>query len=80
MPSLSKVRLAGRCDCSTNWMISAFSDAGYLTPRPPHPVDAFFEQTVLEGEVSHDILQRRGLLSRWRSALVRSIGPSVSNG
>ena len=23
MPSLSKVRLAGRCDCSTSWMISA---------------------------------------------------------
>jgi hypothetical protein len=34
----------------------------------------------LEGEVSHDLLQRRGLLSRWRSALVQSIGPSVSNG
>src|SRR4030088_2374725 len=29
MPSLPKVRLAGRCDWSTNWMISAFSEAGY---------------------------------------------------
>jgi putative SOS response-associated peptidase YedK len=28
MPSLSSVRLAGRCDCSTSSMISAFSDAG----------------------------------------------------
>src|ERR1700704_3408804 len=34
VPSLPKVRLAGRCDCSTNWMISAFSEAGYLMPRP----------------------------------------------
>ena len=29
MPSLSSVRLAGRCDCSTILMISSFSDAGY---------------------------------------------------
>jgi hypothetical protein len=36
MPSLSNVRLAGKCDCSTNSMISAFTDAGYLMPRPPH--------------------------------------------
>ena len=36
MPSLSSVRLAGRCDCSTNSMISAFSDAGYLM-RPSSP-------------------------------------------
>jgi hypothetical protein len=42
MPSLSKVRLAGKCDCSTSWMISAFSDAGYLMPRPPHPRSCFF--------------------------------------
>jgi hypothetical protein len=30
-------------------------------PRPPIPVHAFFEQAVLEGEVGHDLLQRRGL-------------------
>src|SRR5262249_21583296 len=57
MPSLSKVRLAGRCDCSTSWMISAFSDAGYLMPRPPHPRSCFFEQAVLQGEVGHNLLQ-----------------------
>src|SRR3954465_14079395 len=64
MPSLSKVRLAGRCDCSTSWMISAFSDAGYLMPRPPIPAHAFFKQAVLQGEIGHDLLQGRGLSTK----------------
>src|SRR5262245_17129117 len=41
MPSLSSVCFADKCDRSTSWMISAFSDAGYLMPDPPHPVHAF---------------------------------------
>ncbi|MGY3413213.1 hypothetical protein ACVWZV_009379 [Bradyrhizobium sp. GM5.1] len=28
--------LGRQVDCSTSRMISAFSDAGYLMPRPPH--------------------------------------------
>src|SRR3712207_6097910 len=42
-------------------MISSFSEAGYLMPRPPQPRSCFFEQPVLQGEVSHDLLQRAGL-------------------
>src|ERR1700761_6154957 len=61
MPNLSNVRLVGRCDCSTSWMISAFSDAGYLMPRPPHPRSCFFKQAVLQGEIGHDLLQGGGL-------------------
>src|SRR6266513_436597 len=64
MPSLSSVRLAGRCDCSTSWMISAFSEAGYLMPRPPHPRSCFFKQAVLQGEIGHDFLQGGGLTTK----------------
>src|ERR1700739_4503549 len=64
MPSLSRVRLAGRCDCSTNWMISTFSDAGYLMPRPPHPRSCFFKQAVLQGEIGHHLLQGTGLTTK----------------
>jgi transposase InsO family protein len=42
MPSFSSVRLTGRADCSTSRMISAFWDAEYLMPRPPHPRSRFF--------------------------------------
>src|SRR4029077_18435466 len=59
-----QVRLAGRCDCSTSWMISAFSDAGYLMPRPPHPRSCFFKQAVLQGEIGHDLLQGSGLTTK----------------
>jgi hypothetical protein len=45
---LLRVRLTGMGDCSTSRMISAFSDAGYLMPRPPHPRSCFFEQTVFQ--------------------------------
>src|SRR6516225_8543108 len=64
MPSLPKVRLAGRCDCSTSWMISAFSDAGYLMPRPPHPRSCFFKQAVLQGEIGHHLLQGGGFTTK----------------
>src|SRR5262249_50369162 len=38
MPSFSSVRLTGRWDCSTNLMISSFSEAGDLIlPLPPTP-------------------------------------------
>ena len=34
-----------RCDCSTSWMISAFSRMqGYLMPRPPHPRSCFLKR------------------------------------
>ena len=32
MPSISRVRRAGRCDCSTRRMISSFSEPGSLMP------------------------------------------------
>jgi hypothetical protein len=64
MPSLSSVRLAGTCDCSTSSMISAFSDAGYLTPRSPHPRSNFFEQAVLQGQISHDLFEGGGLTTK----------------
>jgi hypothetical protein len=54
----ANVRLADRYDCSTSWMISAFSDAEYVMRRPPHPCSYFFfEQTVLQGQIGHDLLQ-----------------------
>src|SRR3712207_3209248 len=64
MPSISNVRRTGRCDCSTRRMISAFSDAGYFMPALPHPRSCFFEQTVLQREVSHDLLQGAGLAAQ----------------
>src|SRR5450631_4140030 len=64
MPSFSSVRLTGRGDCSTSRMISAFSDAGYLMPRPPHPRSCFFEQTVFQRQFGHDLLQGAGLTAQ----------------
>src|ERR1700691_6644447 len=64
MPSLSSVRLAGRCDCSTSSIISAFSDAGYLMPRPPIPAHTFFKQTVLQGQIGHYLLPCGGLTTK----------------
>src|SRR6185369_4295003 len=64
MPGLSSVRLAGRCDCSTSSILSAFSDEGYLMPRPPHPRSCFFEHTVFQGEVRHDLLEGCGLTTK----------------
>jgi hypothetical protein len=39
-------------------MISVLSDKEYFTRRLPIPDHAFFEQSVLEGEIGHDLLQR----------------------
>src|SRR3954447_11850621 len=64
MPSLSSARLAGRCDCSTNSMISAFSDADISCLVLPIPVHAFFKQAVLQGEVGHDFLQGDGFSTK----------------
>ena len=64
MPSLSSVRLAGKCDCSTSRMISAFSDAGYHLLVFPIPAHAFFKQAVLQGEIGHDLLQGGGLTAK----------------
>jgi len=44
MPSFSRVRRAGKCDCSTSRMISVLSDAECLMPRLPHPRSCFFER------------------------------------
>ena len=52
------MRRAGKGDCSTSRMISVLSDGEYLMPRLPHPYHAFFEQSVFEGEIGHDLLQR----------------------
>ncbi len=53
--------LPGAADRQIRRMISSFSEAGYLMPRPPQPRSCFFEQTVLQGEVRHDLLQGTGL-------------------
>src|SRR5690606_19882054 len=75
MPSLSSVRLVGRCDCSTSRMISR-SDGSlrsrvyFATLRErmrdtscvvvPIRDYAFFEQAVLEREVGDAFLQGTG--------------------
>jgi hypothetical protein len=64
MPSLSSVRLAGRCDCSTSRMISSFSEAGYLIRRRPHPDHAFFEQPQFQRLFGHDLFQVMGLATQ----------------
>jgi hypothetical protein len=64
MPSFSSVRLTGMGDCSTSRMISAFSDAGYLMPRPPIRDHAFFEQTVFQRQFRHNFLQGAGLTAQ----------------
>src|SRR6185503_11474815 len=61
MPSISKVRRVGRCDCSTRRMISSFSEPGSLMPRLPIRDHAFFEQAQLKRLLSHDFLQLLGL-------------------
>lgn len=60
MPIFARVRRTGRCDCSTNRMISSLSAAGYLMRRRPQPRSCSFEQTVLETEVGQ-FLQRQCL-------------------
>src|SRR5918993_3001886 len=64
MPSFSSVRRAGRWEASTSRMTSTFSAAGYLMPGLPHPRSCFFQQTVLQGEIGHDLLQRLGLTAQ----------------
>ena len=44
-------------DCSTSRMISSFSQAVYPTASSPSAAQAFFEQTVFEGQFGHDLLQ-----------------------
>src|SRR5215472_6809692 len=73
MPSFAKVWRTGSGDCSTSRMISSFSTARYLIRRPPSPDRAFFQQPVLERELSHDLLQRAGLPAQ-RLDLVRGCG------
>src|ERR1700730_10080098 len=60
MPSLSSVRLTARADCPTSRIISAFSDAEYLMPRPPHPRSRFFRADGFRASV-----QRRPPSVRW---------------
>src|SRR3981081_3779252 len=74
MPSFSSVRRTGKWDCSTSWMISSFSQAGYLMPHPPHPRSRFFEQTVFESQFGHDLLQSRRFAAKVLD-LVRGRGP-----
>ena len=61
MPIFSSVRRTGKVDSSTSWMISSFSEAGYLMRRSPHPPSRFFEQAIFERQLGHDLLQRAGL-------------------
>src|SRR5215472_15676346 len=65
MPIFSSVRRTGKADPSTSPMTSSFSEAEYLMRYPPHPpARFFFEQTIFEGQLSHDLLQRAGLASQ----------------
>jgi hypothetical protein len=54
----------GKADSSTSRMISSFLEAGYLMRRRPHPPSRFFSANDLEGQLSHDLLQRAGLASQ----------------
>src|SRR5256885_16811400 len=74
MPIFSSVRRTGKADSSTSRMISNFSEAGYLMWLPPHPPSRFFEQTIFEGQLGHDLLQRAGLATQVLD-LVRGRGP-----
>src|SRR6478736_1547061 len=79
MPSLSKVRLAGRCDCSTNWMISAFSDAEYLMRRPPHLRSCFFFMiTDLPGSPAGFAVQTMSLQYKKPVLLVASTSSDIT--
>ena len=61
------VRRTGKWECSTRWMISTFrkpdTSCGILPPQSltaiaaPICRHAFFEQTVFEGQLGHDLLQ-----------------------
>src|SRR3954466_5185689 len=64
MPICSSTRRTGRWDCSTSWMISSFSAAGYLIRRPPHPPSRFFENTVFQGQIGNHLLERHGLATQ----------------
>src|SRR3954467_15567409 len=75
MPICSNDRRTGRWDCSTSWMISSFSAAGYLIRRPPIPRHAFFENTVFQGQTGNHLLERHGLATQIVD-LVRGGGPS----
>src|SRR3954452_24546345 len=57
MPTCVSVRRTGSGDVSTVPMISSFSDAGYLMPRPPHRDHAFFEQAVLQRRLGECLLE-----------------------
>jgi hypothetical protein len=42
MPSFTSVRRTGKWECSTSWMISSFSQAGYLMRR--HPIRQILDE------------------------------------
>lgn len=56
MPNLCWVCFAGRCDCTTTRMISDIWDARYLILRLPHFRSCFFEQAVLQRQISNQLL------------------------
>ena len=62
MPSWSRVRFAGRCDCSTILMISSFSDAGY--PLTPSALRKPFDKALVDAKISgfrlHDLRHTQG--------------------
>src|SRR5262245_65506878 len=74
MPIFSSVRRTGKADSSTSRMISSFSEAGYSCGVLPIRRHAFFQQTIFEGQLSHDLLQRARLPSQVLD-LVRGRGP-----
>lgn len=76
MSSFASVRRADKCDPSTSWMISNFSDGAlwadldqpnrlpgnrYLIRGRPHRPACFFKQAEFEGLLGHDFLQIAGL-------------------
>src|SRR5947208_2578409 len=74
MPIFSSVRRTGKADSSTSRMISNSrrrdTSCGFLPIRR----HAFFEQTIFEGQLGHDLLQRAGLATQVLD-LVRGRGP-----
>src|SRR5256886_11502851 len=74
MPIFSSVRRTGKADSSTSRMISSFSEQDTSCGILPIRRHAFFEQTIFEGQLSHDLLQRAGLASQVLD-LVRGRGP-----
>src|SRR5438105_13761092 len=63
MPIFSSVRRTGKADSSTSRMISSFSEQDTSCGILPIRRHAFFEQTIFEGQLSHDLL-RAGLASQ----------------